>query len=284
MVYEKLTSEYSVQLGYSFNLRLGKNLELWRNAVINQDIDCAGVIDGKEGGGKSVLAQQVACFLDVDRRIDCHQQIFYTAEDVEKAIKKLPRNKAIIFDEAGEGMDRRESTKDMNVKFNKVLKRCRQYNQFLIFVMPSFYDMDMVGAVWRTRFLLHVSYRWDLRNRESPLKRGYFRFYSEQGKKALYTDKWKRNNYLYPYIEGQSFDATFPHHHVVPKEEYVAWKRENDEKLDSKGKYRMECPQCSGHKVRYQRTKGVWQCGYCDWEGPPPYAPTTQVQTEGMKK
>lgn len=220
-----LSSEYSVKLGYSFNLRLGKNLEPYRNATLYQDWDCAGIIDGKEGSGKSVLAQQIATFFDKDNRLDVETQICFTPEDFRTAVTTLEPGKAIVWDEARSGLNRRRSTQDVNIEITDMLAECRQRNLFMVIVMPTFYDMDMNVAVWRTRFLVHVWYSWS-DDKSKPLERGFFRFYSEEGKKRLYTNKYFRQRYEYPFLPQDSFEATFPHFYTVPEKEYRKKKRQ----------------------------------------------------------
>ena len=261
-----LEAEFSIELGFSFNTRLGRNLIIWRNAVMNQDIDCCVVIDGVEGSGKSVFAQQVACFLDKDRKIDLEKQIHFDASAVDAAIQELPAFKAIIWDEAGDGMDRRESTTKTNIAFNKMLKKARQFNQFLILVLPSFYDMDQYPAIWRTRMLLHVFYKWDLENKKEPLKRGFFRLYNEDGKILLYTNKLYRQQYRYPHLKNVAFDATFPHHYLVDPEAYKMKKKVAEEERRKKEKgSKPSCGSCGSEDTRFSRPKKAWYCRMCDW-------------------
>lgn len=223
-----LTAEQSLKFGFSVNKRLYKNLMIWRNAVLNQDIDCACIVDGNEGAGKSCLAPQLGVILDGRHQVDLRKQVHWNPEKIKVAIRTLPPNSAIISDESARWSDRRMSASQVNIEFNKLLRECRQYNQFLIFVLPSFYDMDMVAAVWRTRFLVHTWYDWDLSDLERPLQRGFYRFYSERGKKNLYTNKYYRTRYEYPLLKNECFDASFPHHWVFDHEEYKLLKRRNE--------------------------------------------------------
>lgn len=207
-------------MGFSFNTRKAKNLLLWRNAVLHQDIDCAILVDGAEGGGKSVEAQQVAAFLDIEHHIDIETQMCFTPQQFKDSVTSLKKGKAIIWDEARRGVNRRRSTQDVNLEITDMLAECRQNNLFLVIVMPSFYDMDMNVAVWRSRALIHVWYDWNVEEKEQPLVRGFFRFYNEEGKKRLYTNKLLRTQYSYPYIKDHCFDGTFTNHYVVDESSY----------------------------------------------------------------
>lgn len=226
-----LSSEFSVQLGFSFDRSLGRNMMPFKVATLHQDFDYGILVDGPEGSGKSVFAQQIACFLDKDNRIDLDKQICFTPDEVKKAITTLEKGKAIVWDEARRGLNRRRSTQEINLEITDLLAECRQNNLFLVVVMPSFYDMDMNVAVWRTRALVHVWYELDLERLKynEPLVRGFFRFYNEQGKKNLYTNKILRQRYEYPYLRDQSFEGRFPHHYVVDENKYRAKKRKSEE-------------------------------------------------------
>lgn len=235
MVGRPLSSEYSVQLGFSFDRGLGRNLELFKNATINQDFDYGIGVDGPEGAGKSVFAMQIAYFLDVEHDIDMDTQVCFTPDEVKRAITTLGKGKAIVWDEARRGLNRRRSTQDINLTITDLLAECRQNNLFLVIVMPSFYDMDMNVAVWRTRALVHVWYEIDLEKRSTPLVRGFFRFYNEKGKKMLYTNKHLRQSYEYPYLRDHSFEGRFPHHYVVDEKKYREKKRKSEQQYRETG-------------------------------------------------
>lgn len=259
MKFRKLRSKYSVMLGFPFNIKLGDNLSRWRNAVLHQDIDCVIIVDGKEGAGKSVHALQIGYMLDVEHSIDINTQVCYTPEEVKEAITTLKRGKAIVFDEARRGFNRRRSTEKVNIELTDLFAECRQNNLFLVVVMPSFYDMDMNIAVWRSRVLVHVSYTWDLDNEKQPLVRGNARFYNEIGKKNMYCNKRRRMMYQYPYLKNECFDYTFPHHYVVDEAVYRAKKRAAESAYRTKeDNNKTICPDCGG-KVHYA-TKSGFKC------------------------
>lgn len=258
-----LTSKYSKQLGFSFNKALGTNLERWRNAVLNQDIDCVVLVDGKEGSGKSVHALQIAYFLDVDREIDIDTQVCYTPEEVKKAITTLKKGKAIVFDEARRGFNRRRSTEKVNIELTDLFAECRQNNLFMVVVMPSFYDMDMNIAVWRSRVLIHVSYRWS-DDMTKPIVRGYARFYNEIGKKNMYCTRYTRQMYKYPLLKNACFDYSFPHHYVVDEATYRAKKRKAESDYRTREKTtKPVCNGCGSTNTRRNKKSGEIVCRAC---------------------
>ena len=251
-------------LQFPFNIKLGDNLDRWRNAVLNQDIDCVVLVDGKEGSGKSVHALQIAFMLDIEHSIDLDTQVCYTPEEVKIAITTLKKGKAIVFDEARRGLNRRRSTEKVNIDLTDLFAECRQNNLFLVVVMPSFYDMDMNIAVWRSRALVHVSYTWDLENKAQPLVRGFARYYNEIGKKNMYCNKHYRTMYKYPYLKNECFDYTFPHHYVVDEALYRAKKREAEAEYRVKDKGgKQPCGNCGSEDVRYNRKSKEYVCNKC---------------------
>lgn len=258
-----LSSKYSVELGFSFDKWLGSNLELWRNAVIHQDIDCFVLVDGKEGSGKSVHALQIAHFLDVDHKIDLDKQVCFTPEEVKEAITNLPKFKAIVYDEAKRGLNRRRSTENTNIELTELFAECRQNNLFLIVVLPAFHDLDMNVAVFRSRVLIHVYYKWDLTDRDKPLVRGYARFYNEEAKKYLYCNKAIRQQYKHP-RHKDSFDYRFPHHYVVDEDLYRKKKKDAVQDYNKKiSSVRKTCDACGSSDMRYRRKEKVYVCNKC---------------------
>lgn len=261
-----LSSKYSVELGFSFDKWLGSNLSFWRNAVINQDIDCFVLVDGKEGSGKSVHALQIAHFLDVDRNIDLDKQVCFTPDEVKQAITTLPKFKAIVYDEAKRGLNRRRSTENTNIELTELFAECRQNNLFLVVVLPAFHDLDMNVAVFRSRVLVHVYYKWDTDNKKEPLVRGFARFYNEEAKKYIYCSKSIRQQYKHP-RHKDSFDYRFPHYYVVDEAEYRKRKKKAvmdfNNKKHSKG--RPICQVCGSTDTRYRSTMKNWVCKSCGW-------------------
>lgn len=257
-----LSSPYSVELGFSFDKWLGSNLELWRNAVMNQDIDCFILVDGKEGSGKSVHGLQIAHFLDKDRKIDLDKQVCFTPDEVKKAITTLPKYKAIVYDEAKRGLNRRRSTENTNIELTELFAECRQNNLFLVVILPAFHDLDMNVAVFRSRVLINVYYKWDTKNKDQPLVRGFARFYNESAKKYLYTNKHIRQNYLHP-RHKDSFDYRFPHFYVVDEQEYRKRKKQAVQDYNKDNKPKLSCNVCGSQNLRYLKTKKVYSCRKC---------------------
>ena len=251
---KELTAKYSVELGYSFDTTLGNNLSFLKNAVMNQDYDAVIIIDGGEGLGKSTIGQQVAVMLDIDGVIDEKKQKAFTPQSFMEKVTTLPKFKAVIYDEARRGLDRRKFGTSASTNILDMLAECRQRNLFLIIIMPSFYDMDMNVSVWRSRALIHVTGEWSGLDEKGeiplrPLKRGTFRFYNEAGKKELYTNDFLRKKYSYPYVKNLSFDGRFSSHFPG---DYTLYKKLKSESIKDfhKKKDKFSCPVCN---MNYER-------------------------------
>lgn len=260
----KLTAPWSVELGFPFDTNLGNVLELRRNAVLHQDFDYVLIVDGREGSGKSVVAMQCAHFLDKDRSINPELQIVYTPKQFKKAVNSLEKFKAIIWDEAGRGLDRRRAGSSDNVDINNLMRECRQNNLFLVLVLPCFYDLDRIAALTRSEDLIHVNISWD-GPKDRPLVRGGFRFYTSAGKTDLYTEKRWLTKRVYPFRPNMSWNGRFTNHYVVDEALYRSMKRDAEKSYqvdddDKSGGDPDRCPACGNKKHYFNRTEGVNSC------------------------
>lgn len=171
---------------YSMDNWLRQNLDHMKEAV-KYDWDFIIVVDGTEGGGKSTLAIQCACYLDPTFEM---KRIVFSPEDFEETVIKAEKYQAVIYDEAVTGLYSRESMQFVNVALTKLLAQIRQKNLFIFVVIPTFFDLDKYVAMWRSRALLHVF--------TDGFTRGRFRFYSAGKKKSLYANGKQFYNYKHP--------------------------------------------------------------------------------------
>jgi len=169
---------------------LKKNLDQAKR-VIKKDWDMVFCVDGYEGSGKSVLAQQIAKYCDPTLDIS---RIAFTPKEFIDAINKAGKYQAVIYDEAYGGMSSRAAMSEVNRSLMSVLAEIRQKNLFVLVVMPCFFEMDKYAAVWRSRALIHV-YTGD------DFKRGFFSFYSQDRKKSLYVLGKKFYSYRQPPLQ-----------------------------------------------------------------------------------
>lgn len=222
--------------GFKVSGNLYENLQYYKNDVLYNDSDCLVIIDGSEGAGKSVLAQQVGVLLSPHQRIN-PKYVVFTAQQLIDAVVEAPKNEVIIWDEAMGGLNVRRTMSGTNVKIVDLLAEVRQKNLFMIFVMPTFYEMDKYSALWRSACLLHVYRKPDLENK--TYKRGYYKFYSGHRKKMLYTDKRFKSRYVYP-ERYCNFKGTFGAGYQIDEELYRTKKlealRSYQDKKDEGGK------------------------------------------------
>lgn len=185
---------------------LASNLETAHKAV-QKDFDMIFVIDGYEGSGKSVLAQQLAYFCNTHLTID---HITFNPEDFKTAVQKAQKYEAVIYDEAYGGLSSRGAMGAVNKSIVQMLTVIREKNLFIFIVLPTFFDLDKYVALWRSRALIHVY-------TEKNFARGYFKFYNVDRKKLLYVTGKK----YYDYRQAKpNFIGRFTNHYTVDEAAY----------------------------------------------------------------
>lgn len=175
--------------------------------IVTKDWDWLILVDGTEGGGKSVLAQQGAKYVDDTFNID---RIAFTPLGFRNAILSAQKYNAVIYDEAYTGLSSRGTMSDVNKMLVAMLAEIRQKNLFVFVVMPSFFDLDRNVAIWRSRGLLHVY-------TDKSYARGFFAFYGKDKKLQLYINGKKTYSYRRP---TPNFRGRFTNHYVVDEQEY----------------------------------------------------------------
>ena len=198
---------------YYLDENLKKNLD---RAIEFQkkDWDFAFIVDGKERGGKSVFAQQMAYYVDKTFNID---RVTFTAREFKKAVLKAEPGQAVIYDEAFTGLSSKDTMNRTNKLLVQMLAEVGQKNLFIFVVMPTFFDLTKYVALHRSRALIHI-YTGD------NFERGYFAFYNEDLKKKLYIDG--KDYYDYkgkPY----NFVGRFVNHYVIDEKVYRQKKRQS---------------------------------------------------------
>jgi len=170
--------------GYFLDNGLKKELDYLMGAVKN-DWDGVILIDGVEGGGKSILAQQVGYYLDP--KLDVENIVFTGEEFIERATAIDEKYRVIIFDEAFAGLSSRAAMSSINKNITRMLMEIRQKNLFLILILPTFFELDRYAAIFRSRCLIHV--------KADHFQRGDWDMYGYTKKKNLYMYGKKYYNY-----------------------------------------------------------------------------------------
>jgi energy-coupling factor transporter ATP-binding protein EcfA2 len=207
----------------------------WQKDVLKRDKDKVIVVDGREGCGKSVLAQQLASHLDPEFNIN---KIAFNAEQFMSMIKSPDRKKGdcIILDEAFLASNARSSLSQVNKAMVGLATEMRQLNLFVIIVLPTYFDLDRYFAIWRTDMLLHVFF-----NKEGD--RGFYYAYNHEKKKSLYLKGKKFYNYNM--VKTGLPVCRFRKGYVVDEEEYRKKKaeafRENKGMTKLEQRYKDRC-------------------------------------------
>lgn len=197
-------------------------MDKWKDRIM-KDWDFLICVDGREGAGKSMLAQQVGLYLDPNLKIS---SIVFTADQFMEKIKYAEKYECIVFDEAFGALSSGAAIKGFNRTLMKALREIRRKNLFLIVVMPSFFDFTKYIALHRSVALFHVYV-------DEDYKRGRFLAYNFQKKNTLYIKG--REYYNYNVVKA-NFYGTFCKGWAVDHEIYdkkkdnaTAKEEENDE-------------------------------------------------------
>lgn len=184
-------------------------LDKVKKRVLTKDRDFVAVIDGEEGSGKSVLAMQLAAYLDPDFSLD---KIVFTSDEFLKLIKDphTKKGSCIILDEAFAAANSRASLTEVNRAMIGVATEMRQKNLFIFLCIPSFFDLDKYFALWRCRALFHVYF--------TPEEERHYVIFPKEQKKDLYLMGKKTYSYRKPYSPFPPF--TFPNFYTVNEEDY----------------------------------------------------------------
>lgn len=183
-------------------------LDKIKKAVIKKDRDYVMVIDGEEGSGKSVLAMQVAKYLDPNFNLD---NLCFNSDQFIERLKRSSKYSCIVLDEAYNSANARASLTEVNRALVGVSTEMRQQNLFVILVIPSFFDLDRHFALWRCRSLFHVYFKKDG-------SRGQYIIFPKTSKKYLYLNGKKFYDYSKP---ASPYPAcSFTNHYTIDEQEY----------------------------------------------------------------
>lgn len=190
---------------------------------VRDDNDILIIIAGRPGVGKSVLAMQIAKLLDPEFNIE---QVVFRSEDLIKKSLELGKFRAIMWDEAREGISSDQALSKKNKVLMDFMAEARQRNQFHIWCMPDFWEFQMPIATRRSDFFISVykepntNYQRES-NRSNPFTRGHYEFYGFEQKRRLYVDGKKYHNYTFSGSHGR-----YSGKYVVDPDEYKKRKQE----------------------------------------------------------
>ena len=173
---------------------LAENIDIWAKKIVD-DMHFLCIISGNDqvGNGKSTLATHIGCYL-THRINELHgtnnvftaDNMLFSAEDLETKSFKLPQYSVIVLDESDDLKE--HSMKEISKKLRTYFRKCRQLNQILILITPSFFELNKFYALNRSHALINVKFTGEY-------NRGRFDFYGPTKKKLLYLKGKKEWDY-----------------------------------------------------------------------------------------
>jgi len=152
--------------------------------------DCTLLIDGIEGSGKSTLGLTCAYYLS-----DGKFSVDNICTGINDAVNKLEEAKegsTLLIDEGSLLFSSADAMRKDQKQLILILNVIRQKRMALIIVSPSFFRLNRYIATDRSRFLIHVYTKQDLR-------RGRFIYFGQKKKNKLYElGKKNFNSYAKP--------------------------------------------------------------------------------------
>jgi len=152
--------------------------------------DATVLIDGIEGSGKSTLGLTCAYYLS-DGKFEL-KDICTGSNDAIAKLDQVKDGGVLLIDEGSLLFSSSDTMRHEQKQLIMILNVIRQKRIALIIVSPSFFRLNRYIAVDRTRFLIHVYTKEDLR-------RGRFTYFGQKKKNKLYElGKKNFNSYAKP--------------------------------------------------------------------------------------
>jgi len=189
---------------------LANNLDIFAKKIVN-DMHFLILISGNDsvGNGKTTLATQIACYL-TNKINEIHNKdltfisdnMFLNAKSLVENSFNNPKYSINVLDEGDDLVT--HGMKETAVQLKRYFRKCRQLNQILILIIPSFFELPKFYALARSHCLINVKFFGEF-------DRGVFDFYGPTQKKKLYlfgkrdwnydaSSKDFSGRFLYPYL------------------------------------------------------------------------------------
>ena len=218
--------------GFYMNDNLKQTIDLWVKNVKN-DWDFVVIISGQGTVrvGKSVLAQQIACYwtyavwktygIEIPFTVD-DNIVFHGAQLIKKGNKLGRAHKygCLIFDEAGADLEGVKAMKKTTQNVKDFFRECGQYNMLNILCLPEFFDLPKGIATNRSNCLIDCYVTVD---KDDMWERGKFNFFSAPTKKKLYKYGKKDGDYS---VTKCDFYGDWDDVYVLDKKKYKEQKIE----------------------------------------------------------
>lgn len=183
--YPKGTFPKQKSHGAYINETLANNLDTYARKIVD-DMHFLIIISGNDavGNGKTTLATHIGSYL-TNKINELHGTTnSFTSKNVALNAKKLvkqsfenPQYSIQLLDE-GDDLTT-HGMKQAAVELKRYFRKCRQLNQILIMIIPSFFELPRFYALARSHALINVKFHGEF-------DRGVFDFYGPKQKKKLY--------------------------------------------------------------------------------------------------
>lgn len=211
--------------GYPLDNNLKKNLDFIKERVLTRRTDFVLGVDGRTGAGKSTIAMQIARYLDSSFSLD---RVAFTPQQFANCLKQAKKGEVVLLDEAIV-LNSRNSMSEWNKKIMMLMAQIRSKQLFIIFCLPSIFDLDKNISLFRIDLLIHC-YQKEFG------KRGFFTAYFQDRIKTLYLLGKKYYSYNKP---KPNLSGTFSRCFTIDEDSYEKKKQQAINSLAS-GKSKTE--------------------------------------------
>jgi len=165
------------------------NLDEAIDRVENRNFDFVIALDGMERWGKTTLGLQFAFYLDPTF---CLDRVVFDPETFLKVIKKAKKGQCIVYDEST-GISSRSSLSTWNKRIVNIISQIGSKNLYIIFILPSIFELDKYLSLHRCSMLVHIDHRSGERGNYWVYDRARLKFLYLYGKKFYTYSKPKCN-------------------------------------------------------------------------------------------
>lgn len=226
---------------WKFHDLLAQNLDnLKEHNKDDWDFKCLFSGDGATRTGKSTLATQCAQYVDPSFAANWRERMIFDGKSLVEAAYKIGKGKALVYDEAREGLDSKKQMHQYTQNLLDYLSQCGNLNQFLFIVLPDFFELPKSLALNQSIFLINCYAR-------KGFQRGYFDFFNRIDKKYLYIKGQKWLDYR---CQRPTWDGTFVNYMPFDRDEYEKLKSATLRKKKKKENYQALKEQSETHMVR----------------------------------
>jgi hypothetical protein len=209
---------------WNFHEMLMNNLkELIRHNKKDWDFKILISGDGMTRDGKTTIASQISRFLDPDS--DEEHNWCYDGSKLRSMGIALGKSAVLVYDEAKEGLDSKKAMHKYSQNIVEYFSECGYLNQFLIIILPDYFDLNKSVALNMSICLINVMV-------DNNFDRGYFEFYNRVDKRNLYIKGKQYHDYT---VHKPTFKGTFSKYFPYDYDKLEKMKQANIIRRDTNG-------------------------------------------------